>query len=77
MFSLDLETVRSTLSKLIVQDELVASIDQDNFCHIIQARPPSKITFLADLCLEKITMLIDSKEALALANTSISKMRSL
>uniref|UniRef100_A0A8R1TQ88 Eukaryotic translation initiation factor 3 subunit C n=2 Tax=Onchocerca TaxID=6281 RepID=A0A8R1TQ88_ONCVO len=62
LFELDKSTVHSVISKMIISEELSASLDEPTDCLIMHRVEPSRLQLLALHLTDKLTQLADSNE---------------
>lgn len=62
MFDLELEKVRSVISKMIINEELMASLDDPTDTVVMHRSEPSRLQALSMQLVDKVTNLVDANE---------------
>jgi len=64
MFSLEKEAVHAVVSKMIINEELMASLDEPTECMVMHRTEPSRLQSLSLQLADKISQLVDNNERL-------------
>ena len=64
MFELEKEAVHAIVSKMIISEELMASLDEPTQCMVMHRTEPSRLQSLALQLSDKITQLVENNERL-------------
>jgi len=64
MFSLEKEAVHAVVSKMIINEELMASLDEPSECMVMHRTEPSRLQSLSLQLSDKIAQLVDNNERL-------------
>ena len=64
MFDLEKESVHAIVSKMIINEELMASLDEPSQCMVMHRTEPSRLQSLSLQLADKISQLVENNERL-------------
>ena len=64
MFELEVNSVHALVSKMIINEELMASLDQPTQCIIMHRSEPSRLQSIALQLSDKVSQLVENNERL-------------
>ncbi len=64
LFELDKSTVHAIVSKMIINEELMASLDEPTECMVMHRTEPSRLQSLSLQLADKIAQMVDNNERL-------------
>jgi translation initiation factor 3 subunit C len=64
LFELDKSTVHAIVSKMIINEELMASLDEPTECMVMHRTEPSRLQSLSLQLSDKISQMVDNNERL-------------
>jgi len=73
MFDLDKDTVRAVVSKMIMNEEIMAKLDEPTDCMVMDKTEPSRVHGMALQLAQKLTLLCDNNQRLSEQNPGMGQ----